>query len=196
MPLFVFAPKAPFSEHHDFCLSVFTWRKRSLQAELNTWSWFWRPLGVPDMRTISSAKSRKSISTNPGSSWIPCIPCCSTDGAVFSLINKEKSIGLGLRLCLSPAGKSKNSVSLSPILTHDTTDLYIAPGQSIFYSNARYHRFLYSTKSIQKLPRQSILTENVEEWSTLNRIKCFLSIHETRLYITSSFKLAFLKNSV
>ena len=127
MPLFVFAPKAPFFLNTmTFVLSVFMWRKRSLQAELSTSSWFWRPLGVSDMRTISSAKSRRNISTNPGSSWIPCIPGCSTDNAI-SLINKEKSMGLSMQPCLSPAGQSKNSVSLSPILTHDTTDLYTAP---------------------------------------------------------------------
>ena len=128
IPLLVFAPKALVSKYHKFCFVCrFMLRKGYLQAELITLRWFWRPLGVLDMRALSSSK-RTISSTNPGSSWIPCMPCCSIYDAILLIYKKEniycKIYSWQLSLSDSQAVKSL--------------------GQSIymFYSKAQYHIFI------------------------------------------------------
>ena len=138
--IFRYCQKASLSEYHHFVLSIFMPRKRFLQAEVSTSSWFWRPISVSAIRTISSAKSKRKTSISPGSNWIPSIPCSLMVDATLSQSNlavKELS-------------------------------------QSICYSSTRHFWLLHGKKSLKKLSRQTILTKNVKDWFTLNRIEGLL----------------------
>ena len=140
------APEASLSEYHCFCfVSIIYINKKILAGRAQYY-----PVGFEDpqeyqiLEKYHWQKSKRKIAVKPGSNWIPCIPCCSLDDAI-SFMKEENSMWLSVQPCLSPTRQSKNSVSLSSILTHNITDLYI-----------------YGNKKPLKLFRQTIWGKNVK----------------------------------
>ena len=79
-------------------------------------SWFWRPMGVSEMRRRSSANNSKNSSINSGETIAPCFPSRVVLRA-SSLIKNENSTGLHTSPCFTPRLHSINSESLFPLLT-------------------------------------------------------------------------------